>query len=227
MRVHLLGRNVNRNDNILSMKYLRISILAMALGMALAGAARTVADFFMSMPASVLPLFTDTQRQDMIDYYRYGSDRATPNMFRGASRITAESETVLTVSVAENSQMQVAVIASKSDTIVAVISTVSLPVQDARIDFYDRNWQPLRRQPVAMPEFTDWITKEGEVHLADITLALDFIPMTISYDAEAATLTFHNNCEGLLAAEDAERLRPWMHQDIIYDINGTKFRRRK
>lgn len=199
----------------------------MTLGMALAGAARTVADFFMSMPASVLPLFTDTQRQDMIDYYRYGSDRATPNMFRGASRITAESETVLTVSVAENSQMQVAVIASKSDTIVAVISTVSLPVQDARIDFYDRNWQPLRRQPVAMPEFTDWITKDGEAHLADITLALDFIPMTISYDAEAATLTFHNNCEGLLAAEDAERLRPWMHQDIIYDINGTKFRRRK
>lgn len=199
----------------------------MVLGMALAGAARTVADFFMSMPASVLPLFTDTQRQDMIDYYRYGSDRATPNMFRGASRITAESETVLTVSVAENSQMQVAVIASKSDTIVAVISTVSLPVQDARIDFYDRNWQPLRRQPVAMPEFTDWITKEGEAHLADITLALDFIPMTISYDAEAATLTFHNNAEGLLAAEDAERLRPWMHQDIIYDINGTKFRRRK
>lgn len=227
MRVHLLGRNVNRNDNILSMKYLRISILAMVLGMALAGAARTAADFFMSMPASVLPLFTDTQRQDMIDYYRYGSDRATPNMFRGASRITAESETVLTVSVAENSQMQVAVIASKSDTIVAVISTVSLPVQDARIDFYDRNWQPLRRQPVAMPEFTDWITKDGEAHLADITLALDFIPMTISYDAEAATLTFHNNAEGLLAAEDAERLRPWMHQDIIYDINGTKFRRRK
>lgn len=199
----------------------------MVLGMALAGAARTVADFFMSMPASVLPLFTDTQRQDMIDYYRYGSDRATPNMFRGASRITAESETVLTVSVAENSQMQVAVIASKSDTIVAVISTVSLPVQDARIDFYDRNWQLLRRQPVVMPEFTDWITKDGEAHLADITLALDFIPMTISYDAEAATLTFHNNCEGLLAAEDAERLRPWMHQDIIYDINGTKFRRRK
>ena len=78
-----------------------------------------------------------------------------------------------------------------------------------------------------MPEFTDWITKDGEAHLADITLALDFIPMTISYDAEAATLTFHNNCEGLLAAEDAERLRQWLHQDIIYDIKGTKFRRRK
>ncbi|MGN0222648.1 MAG: DUF3256 family protein [Muribaculaceae bacterium] len=209
------------------MKYLRISILAMALGMALACAARTAADFFVAMPESVLPLFNDTERQDMIDYYRYGSERRTPNNFGGTSRVVSESETVLTVSVAENSQMQVAVIASKSDTIVAVISTVSLPVQDARIDFYDRNWQPLRRQPVAMPEFTDWFTKDGEAHVADISLALDFIPMTISYDAEASTLTFHSNCEGLLAPEDAERLHQWLLQDIVYDIKGTKFRRRK
>lgn len=199
----------------------------MALAMALAGAARTAADFFVAMPSSVLPLFNDTQRQDMVDYYRYGSDRSTDNTFRGKSRVIGESDVVLTVAVAENSQIEVAIIPAKSDTILAVISTVSLPMRDARIDFYDRNWQPLRRQPVAMPEFTDWITKDGEAHLADITLTLDFIPMTISYDAEASTLTFHNNTDEMLAAEDAERLRQWLHQDIIYDIKGTKFRRRK
>ena len=199
----------------------------MALAMALAATARTAADLFVAMPESVLPLFSDTQRQDMVDYYRYGSERGTVNLFGGQSRVISESDGLLTVAVAENSQIEVAVIASKSDTIVALISTVSLPAKDARIDFYDRNWQPLRRQPVAMPEFTEWITKEGEAHLAEITLALDFMPMTISYDAEASTLTFHNNCEGLLASEDAERLRPWLYQDIIYDIKGTKFRRRK
>lgn len=195
--------------------------------MALSGAARTAAEFFIAMPERVLPVFNSTERQDMIDYFRYGSDRGTPNNFGGASRVIGESDAVLTVAVAENSQLQVAVIAAKSDTIVALISTVSLPVQDARIDFYDRNWQPLRHQPVAMPEFSDWITKEGEEHVADISLALDFIPITISYDAEAATLTFHNNAAGLMAAEDAERLRPWLRQDIVYDVKGIKFSRRK
>lgn len=209
------------------MKHLRISILLATLCLAFAATARTATDFFMAMPQRVVPLFTDAQRQDMIDYFRFGSDRTTANTFNGESRISHESDRLLTVEVSENSRLQVAVFASKSDTIVALIATVSLPVSDARIDFYDRNWQLKRRQPVKMPQFTDWITREGEDHIVDITLALEFIPVTIEYDPDAATLTFHNNMEGLLGAAEAERLRPWLLADIVYDVKGTKFSRRK
>ena len=209
------------------MKSLRVIFLISLMICAIAGVARTAADFFVSMPQEHAVVFSQTQRMDMLDYFRYGSDEGTENLFGDKSRIAAETPSLLTVDVTENSTMQVAMFASKNDTVLAVISTVDIQARDAQIEFYDRNWKPLRRNPVNKPLFCDWITKDGEAHIADITMALEFIPVTINYDPEASTLTFHNNMENLVSAYDAQRLSQWLLSDIVYDVKGTKFSRRK
>lgn len=107
-------------------------------------------------PAEAVPLLTAHDRLDMLDYYHSGVETATGNTLNGKARLTSESPTKVTAQVTKVSDLQVAVLTVKGDTVVAFIETVSSPVKDSAISFYRASdWQRLPRR--GTPTMADFI----------------------------------------------------------------------
>lgn len=196
------------------------------LGVATAGA-RRAADFFTSAPDRVMRLLPQATRLDMLDYHRYGSDRPSKNQFDGSAVLIDESDAVVSFQVDKDVTMQVAMLASPSDTVIALVTTLRLPVADSSLEFFSPDWKPMGKAPASMPAYSDWLTPEGASRADEVNVSLPFIPATASFNSDATVLTITNESPFFLEDEDTERLRPLVRDSITYDISGTRFRQRR
>ena len=117
---------------------MKIAGLILALLTALPITARTAADFFAKAPLEAVPVLTPNARLDMLDYFHSGVETATANTLGGKSRIIAEEPMKLRAEISKSSELQVAVLPNKGDTIVAFIETVASPVKDSYVTFLPR-----------------------------------------------------------------------------------------
>lgn len=175
---------------------------------ALGASGRTATEFFTSAPAEVIRLIPESTRLDMVDYFNYGSTRASDNYFGGPARVKAISDATVTFEVDENVEMQIAVIPQKNDTVIAVITTVFVPTADSSVKFYDKNWDPLKKPPYKMPEYGDWLTREGKENEAEITLQLPFIPVYARVSDDGLSLTLTNGAKDYLSKATLKELAP-------------------
>ena len=88
-------------------------VALLSLQSALRVSARTAADFFADAPVGVIDTFDRNTRLDMLDYFRNGMTTASQNVFGGQSRITALSDSSLTVEISSRSRMQFAMLPQK------------------------------------------------------------------------------------------------------------------
>ena len=131
---------------------MKIAGLILALLTALPITARTAADFFAKAPLEAVPVLTPNARLDMLDYFHSGVETATANTLGGKSRIIAEEPMKLRAEISKSSELQVAVLPNKGDTIVAFIETVASPVKDSYVTFtalQTGNGSPTRNSPTS------------------------------------------------------------------------------
>ncbi len=206
------------------MPKLKLPLTLLAAAAVLGGAARTAADFFIDAPGSVMP-YTDTNlRLDMLDYYRYGSDRAMPDRASTPLRITGENDRTMTVAVGEEgARVQLAVLPAGKDTLIAVVTTVMLPAPDSRVDLYNKDWTPARVKAPRWPVYSDWLP-EGD---SDSEARLPFVPAEAAFDSTATVLTFTCRADSFLAPEEYDMLRASLVPEIVYDVKGKTIKRRK
>ncbi len=210
------------------MKTFRLYLtFALILLTVLPSTARIISDFFFSAPSDVLSLIPTNRRYDMIDYFRYGSETSIKNILDGDSRIISESDNVISLQVSELSTMQLAMLTNEKDTTLAVITTVAVPVTDSSIAFYDKEWNLLKRQPIAAPQYSDWLTKNGKKNTKYIVDILPFILASAEFDPDVTTLTFTNNSAEYLPEEEFQKVSQWLIPSITYDISGIKLKLRK
>ena len=189
--------------------------------------ARTASQFFAQAPDRVLRLLPQSTRLDMLDYFNYGSSKASKNYFEGEARVRSLSDTTVVFDMDNSVNMAMTVIPMKKDTIIALVTTLELPVPDSSIKFYDTDWNQLGRAPLAWPGYDEWLTPEGKKNAAEVRMFLPFVPVKAAFSGDASRLTLSNGASSYLSAEDFERLRPWLREEIVYDINNGKFVRRK
>lgn len=203
-------------------------LIALIIGiLALAAQGRTATDFFTGAPDAALRLIPQSTRLDMVDYFNYGSSRASENYFGGEARIKKITENVIDFQIDDGVEMQIAVIPAKNDTIIATITTLHLPVADSDIKFYNADWKPLRKTPFEMPAYESWITPQGSENMADIALHLPFIPVSASFDDTASALTLTDNAADYLSKDKAREFAPWLIESKIYDVKSAQFLPRK
>ncbi|MDE6287317.1 MAG: DUF3256 family protein [Muribaculaceae bacterium] len=206
------------------MPKLKLPLTLLAAAAVLGGAARTAADFFITAPSSVMPFTSSNLRMDMLDYYRYGSDRTMPDRSATPLRITAESERTMTVAVGEEgARVQLAVLPAGKDTLVAVGTTVTLPAPDSRVDIYNKDWTPARVKTPAWPAYSDWVTAADY----ETEARLPFVPAEAAFDTTAKVLPFTCRADSFLAPDEYEMLRGSLVPAIVYDVKGKTFKRRK
>ncbi|MDE6196255.1 MAG: DUF3256 family protein [Muribaculaceae bacterium] len=204
-----------------NLKLTAAAIAILAALLPLTAAARTAADFFLDAPAALLPLLDRNTRLDMIDYHANGFQTPSKNLFNGQSRITSSDDCRIEVQLSRDAAMQIAVIPSKSDTIIAVIETVHTPVPDSRITLYDTAWKPLRRQP-AMPDAKAFIEPARRAEAA----AMPMPPMCFvraDYNPATGLFTFRNSTVAYYAESDRPEILELMRGTVDMRYNGKRF----
>lgn len=208
------------------MKALHAALLCVAAACATAAEARTAAEFFATAPDAVFRLLPQSTRLDMLDYFRFGSDKASANNLGGEARVTAESPATVKYTLGERAHGQLAVLASRQDTVIAVVTTVLTPVPDSSIDFYYTTWQPVRAH-ADLPAYSDWLTPEGHAHADRAAELVPFVLTEALFDPDAGRLTVSSGAAEFAAPEVRDEVRRYFRPDISYAVEGTRLIRQK
>lgn len=210
------------------MKYLRPLLLIWLVAAALTMSGRTAVDFFVSAPPSVVRLLPQSTRLDMVDYYNFKSTRTSPNSLEGPAQVKLISDGLVTLMLDSNVDMEIAVIPpapkAKTDTVVAVITTLKLPVMDSSIEFYDKSWNKLKRQPFTPPAYSDWLTAQGRADIENLRLRAPFIPVSMAFDPKVSCLLLNNETAAMLEDSEAEALSGKMIKSKVYNVALPQFK---
>lgn len=181
--------------------------------------------FFTEAPDSFLLTVPKSSRLDMLDYYRFGSDRAISDAFTADARIVAESPSCITVEVG-HTRRQLAVLAAGRDTLLAVVTTVSVPARTSVIELFGKDFTTAPQTALAdVGRYSDWFTAAAFDSVPDLELTLPFVPAEAEFDSTASRLTLRNNAAQYLTAADYARLRPYMLDSLTYDVARGRFKR--
>lgn len=183
--------------------------------------ARTAADFFVDAPVAVIDIFDRSTRMDMLDYFRNGLTTSSPNVFGGRSRITALSDSSLTVGISSRSRLQLAPLALGTDTVVAVIETVDTPVPDSSVSFYRAaDWS---RVEVAAPDISDFLPAMNKKKRR-MPEGVPYIFTTAEYVPATGLFVFTNTTAGNYSADDMPASVADMPAIRSYTFDGRRFR---
>lgn len=187
--------------------------------------ARTAADFFTTAPDSIYTLLPQATRLDMLDYYRFGSEKASQNAFGGEARVTYDSPASITYTLTENASGQLAVMtAADADTVLAVVTTLATPHPDSEIRWFFADWKPLA--PPDMPLFDDWLSLAGRRNRDRARLIVPFMLTKAEIDSTATTLTLTGAARDFVAPGLRAEADSLFIPRMTFSLRGTKLSRR-
>jgi len=206
----------------------KVLFICFGLLVCLGVTARTARDFFVSAPDSVLELLPQSTRLDMLDYFEFGSTRASQNNFNGEARMMSVSDAVVSFAVDKDVNMQIAVISTaQTDTVLALVTTLHMPPADSSISFFDLSWNQVSKAPFVMPAYDEWLTPDGKASRTDVQAELPFMPVNAIFDTEAKVLSLTNEAPLYLDSTRADSIRSKIETSKVYDIKTGKFMLRK
>lgn len=186
--------------------------------------ARTARDFFVAAPDDVLRLLPQSTRLDMLDYFEFGSTRPSLNSYGGEARMTSLADATLSFDTDKDVHMQLALIpTAKSDTLLALITTLRMPTADSDIRFFSTDWQPIAQAPFEMPGYADWLSPRGISTREDVQAELPFMPISAGFDPEAKVLRLTNEALDYLDKSRADSISPMIVESKVYDLADGKF----
>ena len=194
--------------------------------------AQQVASYFVSMPAALLPQIDTNRRKDMLDYYRESQQSVVSNLFGGESSLLSLSDDYLAVSLSSKSTMQIKLLPLRGGEtqLIAVVNTVCAPACDSRIDFYDTDWQPLKRETYfPVPDDADFLSEyfKNEEPVLEAVRKIDISLMQYCFSAENTTLRVYSTFEDYMPEEISETIKPFVKKWIEYVWDGRRFSKRK
>jgi len=201
-------------------------VLSVAL-MPLAGAARTVADFFASEPGKIFTLLTRTHRLDMVDYFLNGQSVAVQNNMQGPTHLVEMDSAYLKLQESGSKVVEMRLLTAGRDTVIAVIETVMTPVADSRLTLWNTNWEPAKKAGKLfkrMPVIDDFMTRKMPVDLRrDLqnVMAFPLIQLTFTGDRHDAVLATHG-LQQFLVASEYERFAAYFKPSLTYRISGIR-----
>ncbi|MBO4613176.1 MAG: DUF3256 family protein [Bacteroidaceae bacterium] len=134
--------------------------------------AQPMSEVFTVMPDSILPLLTQKNRRDMVDFYNNYMEAKVRNRLNDYVQLDTLTPDYLrlrlsTVSMAEMKLLQT----EDSLQVICLIQSITSPVRDSRITFYDKNWQRLNWVEMPKPETADFFSPAPDSVATDLTFA--------------------------------------------------------
>lgn len=195
-----------------------IAFISLFCGSAQAQDLRTL---FIEMPDTLLPLLTDNDRRDMIDFWDARMSTSVVNRLDGKSRITALSDDFLSVELSRSSSMQIKMLnVEGGDTLLCIVNTVGAEAYDSRIHFYNSRWERVDGLKFAMPSIVDFFLPSDSV---DKALAVsDIYLVKLSLSADSDSLKAEYTMPLYMSRSDSARVAPQL-RPLHYRWTGKRF----
>ena len=105
-------------------------------------AQRTMKEFWMSIPDSLVEYLDVTKRREMIDFYGMGVRAEVFNVLEGKSVMDTLTTRFATVTLSESSRLSVALFPKNDgDTLICMVTTFLGPQPESTVSFYNTSWQ--------------------------------------------------------------------------------------
>lgn len=189
---------------------------------ALTAQAVTPASAFTDAPASVLPTLDRMTRLDMLDYFNSGSPKPSKNSFKSDCRILALSDSQVTFSTSDVSEVELSLIPMKGDTVIMMITTLKTPGDDSTARFYTKEWKEIEKGLFLVPLLDDWVRPEAAQRKEELADIIPFMLARFTYEPASQTLTVTNNVAGILPEEATSWAGDALHSKLVYRWNGKK-----
>ena len=206
----------------------RITTIIILALMAMAGRAADLRTLFVSMPDSILPTLTKSDRMDFLDYMDSGMKARVRNKLGGESVMTQFEENMLSIQTSQAGRFDLVLLKKgKNETLICIIRTVNAKYDDSRLSFFTEDWKPVpTEQLIELPKLDDYLTKEAlKSDSLDVFKKKSMLRLQSIVPVDGALEFRYTSLDDL--GEDADKYRSWFKPTPLrYTWNGKTFKRK-
>lgn len=183
--------------------------------------AQDLRTLFIEMPDTLLPLLTNNDRRDMIDFWDARMSTPVVNRLDGKSRITELTNDFLSVELSRSSSMQIKMLKNVAgDTLLCIVNTVGAEAYDSRIHFYNSRWERVDGSKFTMPSIADFFLPSDSVGKA--LEVSDIYLVKLSLKADNDSLKAEYTMPLYMSRSDSARVAPQLRL-LFYRWTGKRF----
>lgn len=195
--------------------------------------AQQAKQYFVSMPDTILPLLTEINRADCIDFLESNMRAIVTNRLDGKSEMTTLTDNYIEIKLSEQSSWQMKVLALNDSTqVICTVFTACAPACDSHIKFYTTQWESLSLADYiqTMPTLSDYLPQLNETDYDIQTLnavkQADLLLIKMQLSADDNTLVCSFDTPQYMEKSAAQKLTPLLQKPIVYNWNSGKFVRK-
>lgn len=135
--------------------------------------AQNIREWWTEMPESIVPLLSENNRLDMVDFIDSKMRAEVRNRFDGVSVMDTLGTDFLHCTMTKKSSIDMQLLINASgDTLIAVVNTVSVPQKISTLRVYNRQWI-LVENVFTMPDIKNFVVEGSEQAI----IGLEELPM--------------------------------------------------
>ena len=205
-------------------------LIIVSIFCALSATAQNMKSVFVSMPDSIAPLLTQTNKEDCIDFLDSNMKAVVKNRFGNEAEMKALTENYALMQTSPVGTLEMKLLpVNDSTNVVCMVKTVCASACDSEVHFYTSDWSKkldaknFLQTPEADAFFlpNDTLTDEDAL----IRKKADMHLMKVSLSKDDASLTYIYSTPDYLNKEDREKLLPHLRKEpVVLRWQDGKFR---
>lgn len=185
-----------------------------------------IAKVFSSMPDSLLPLLTEKNRHDMLDFYNNHMEAKVRNRLNDYVQLDTLTEDFLHLTLSKVSTLEMKMLmTTDSVPIIVLVRTIGAPAQDSHVTFYNHDWQQLQWLHLPDSDTEDFFSDVPDSVRMDMSLVQrsidDLRLVKASLSPEESVITLQVSVEEL--ARDEKQIARRYLVPVRYRWTGREF----
>ena len=212
------------------MEMRRRLLIIVSIFCALSATAQNMKSVFVSMPDSIAPLLTQTNKEDCIDFLDSNMKAVVKNRFGNEAEMKALTENYALMQTSPVGTLEMKLLPLNDSTnVVCMVKTVCASACDSEVHFYTSDWSKKldAKNFLQTPEADAFFLPNDTLTDEDILIRkkADMHLMKVSLSKDDASLTYIYSTPDYLNKEDREKLLPHLRKEpIVLRWQDGKFR---
>ena len=208
----------------------RILLIVLTFFCALSATAQNMKSVFVSMPDSIAPLLTQTNKEDCIDFLDSNMKAVVKNRFGNEAEMKALTENYVLMQTSPVGTLEMKLLpVNDSTNVVCMVKTVCASACDSEVHFYTSDWSKKldAKNFLQTPEADAFFLPNDTLTDEDILIRkkADMHLMKVSLSKDDTSLTYIYSTPDYLNKEDREKLLPHLRKEpVVLRWQDGKFR---